>query len=77
VVQRGEDRTDTVNKFLDLRVSKRQRIGASSVELSLDMFNVLNANHVLGQNEGLGGTWGRPNRILTPRIIRLGATVRF
>jgi hypothetical protein len=77
VVQRGEDRTETVNKFLDVRVSKRQRIGVSSVELSLDMFNVLNANHVLGQNEGLGGTWGRPNRILTPRIIRLGATVRF
>jgi hypothetical protein len=77
VVQRGEDRTDTVNKFLDVRVSKRQRVGVSSFELSLDMFNVLNANHVLGQNEGLGATWSRPNRVLTPRIIRLGATVRF
>ena len=41
------------------------------------MFNVLNANHVLLQNEAIGTTWGRPTRILTPRIIRLGATLRF
>ena len=41
------------------------------------MFNVLNANHVLGQNEALGTTWARPNRVLTPRIIRFGLTARF
>jgi hypothetical protein len=77
VAQRGEDRTETVNKFLDVRLSKRQRLGIANVELSLDMFNVLNANHVLLQNEGLGATWGRPTRILTPRIIRFGVTARF
>ncbi|MGD9902506.1 MAG: carboxypeptidase regulatory-like domain-containing protein [Vicinamibacterales bacterium] len=77
VAQRGEDRTETVNKFVDVRVSKRQRLGMASVELSLDMFNVLNANHVLLQTENLGSSWGRPTRILTPRILRLGATVRF
>ena len=37
----------------------------------------MNANHVLLQNEALGTTFGRPTRILTPRIIRLGATLRF
>jgi hypothetical protein len=77
VAQRGEDRTETVNKFLDVRVSKRQRLGIANVELSLDLFNVMNANHVLLQTENLGATWGRPTRILTPRILRLGATVRF
>lgn len=77
VVQRGEDRTETVTKFLDLRASRRFRIGPASLEGSVDVFNVLNANHVLGQNEALGSTWARPNRILTPRIIRLGVTARF
>lgn len=77
VEQRGEDRTETVNKFLDLRIAKRQRISVANLEVSLDLFNVLNANHVLGQNTTLGATFGRPNRILTPRIIRLGATLRF
>ncbi len=77
VATRGTDRTETVNQFLDLRLSKRQRVGMANFELSLDMFNVLNANHVLGQNENLGTTWSRPNRILTPRILRLGVTARF
>ena len=74
---RGTDRTDDVTKFVDLRVARRFALGMSSIEGSLDLFNALNANHVLLQNEGIGATWGRPTRILAPRIIRLGATVRF
>jgi hypothetical protein len=77
VATRGSDRTDTVNQFLDLRGSKRFTFGRASLEGTLDLFNVLNANHVLLQSEALGSTWGRPTRILTPRIIRLGATLRF
>ncbi len=77
VQQRGEDRTETVNKFLDLRFAKRFNMGTSSIEGNVDFFNLLNANHVLGQVEGLGATWSRPNRILTPRIIRFGVTARF
>ncbi|MGE0359116.1 MAG: hypothetical protein AB7H93_24290 [Vicinamibacterales bacterium] len=77
VAQRGTDRTETVNQFLDLRASKRLRVGPASLEGTIDLFNVMNANHVLLQNEGLGTTWGRPTRILTPRIIRFGLTARF
>jgi len=77
VAPRGTDRTDTVNQFLDLRFSKRMQIGIMNLEPTLDLFNVLNANHVLAQNEALGATWGRPSRILTPRIIRFGVTARF
>jgi hypothetical protein len=77
VAPRGTDRTDTVTQFVDLRLSKRQRIGLANLELSLDLFNVMNANHVLLQNEALGTTFGRPTRILTPRIIRFGLTARF
>lgn len=74
VQQRGVDRTETVDKFVDLRFSKRFD---RRYEASMDLFNVLNANHVLGQGEALGGSWGRPNRILAPRIIRFGFTARF
>jgi hypothetical protein len=77
VNQRGEDRTETVNKFIDIRFSKRFRVGHSSLEGTLDVFNLLNANHVLGQNTGLGSTFGRPNRVLAPRIVRFGVTARF
>jgi hypothetical protein len=77
VQQRGVDRTDNVTKFVDLRVSKRFRMGTSSFEGSLDIFNVLNANHVLLQNTGLGSTWARPTQILSPRVMRLGLTAKF
>jgi hypothetical protein len=77
VQPRGVDRTETVNKFVDVRIAKRFAAGIARIEGSLDVFNVLNANHVLAQTEAIGSTLGRPSRILTPRIVRLGATVRF
>jgi hypothetical protein len=75
--ERGEDRTDTVNKFVDVRFAKRFRVGRSRLEANVDFFNLLNANHVLLQNEAVGSTLGRPSRILAPRIIRFGVTARF
>ena len=46
----GEDRTETVNKFVDLRFGKRFSVGrAGSYEATVDIFNLLNANHVLLQ----------------------------
>ena len=77
VQQRGEDRTETVDKFIDLRFAKRFQVNRANLEATVDLFNLLNANHVLGQVESLGATWSRPNRILTPRIIRFGVTARF
>lgn len=74
---RGVDRTETVNKFVDVRFAKTFPLGISRLEGSIDIFNLLNANHVLEQNEAIGSTIGRPSRILTPRIVRVGATVRF
>lgn len=77
LVQRGTDRTDDVTRFVDVRVAKRFAINRSSIEGAVDFFNILNANHVLLQTESIGTTWGRPTRILTPRIIRFGVTVRY
>jgi hypothetical protein len=77
VQQRGDDRAETVNKFVDVRFAKRFSLGASRLEGSIDVFNVLNANHVQLQNEAIGTTWGRPTRILAPRIVRFGVTARF
>ena len=77
VQPRGVDRTETVTQFVDIRVGKRFALGFTRLEGSVDIFNLLNANHVLAQNEAIGTTIGRPSRILTPRIVRLGATFRF
>lgn len=74
---RGEDRTETVNKFVDVRVAKRFAFGGARLEGNVDVFNLLNANHVLEQNTATGTTFGRPSRILAPRIVRFGLTARF
>ena len=63
-----------VNEDGRVRLNDRAR---ANLEGTIDLFNLLNANHVLGQVTTLGSTWGRPNRILTPRIIRFGITARF
>ena len=78
LAQRGTDRTEDVTRFVDFRFAKRFAIpGLSSLEGVVDLFNLLNANHVLLQTEQIGTTFGRPTRILTPRIVRFGVTARF
>jgi hypothetical protein len=77
VQPRGDDRLEKVTKFVDVRFAKRFEAGFARLEGTLDIFNMLNANHVTGQVEAVGSTVGRPNRILTPRIIRFGVTARF
>jgi hypothetical protein len=76
VAQRGEHRTEAVTNFIDLRFSKR--FGAPSrFEVAWDIYNILNANPVLSENQGIGTTFGRPQSILSPRIMRLNLTARF
>jgi hypothetical protein len=77
VQPRGEDRTETVTKFVDVRFSKRFVLANTRYEGTVDLFNVLNANHVLDQTTATGSTWGRPTRVLAPRIVRFGVTARF
>lgn len=77
VQPRGEERTDTVTKFVDIRFAKRFALGTRRLEGSIDVFNLLNANHVLLQTEVIGSAIGVPSRILAPRIIRFGLTARF
>jgi hypothetical protein len=77
VQPRGEDRTETISKFVDVRFAKRFSMGTTRFEGTVDIFNLLNANHVMNQNTATGSTWGRPSLILTPRIVRFGLTTRF
>ncbi len=67
VQPRGVDRTEDVTQFVDVRFAKRWTFPAMRLEGTVDVFNLLNANHVTGQVEAIGTTIGRPNRILTPR----------
>jgi hypothetical protein len=66
------------NNF-DLRLSKILRFGPRRLTLSVDGYNLTNADTVLAQNNGFvpGGTWLTPTRIASPRYMKVGAQFDF
>jgi hypothetical protein len=64
---------------LDLRIAKILQLGRARTAVNLDLFNVLNNNAILSQNNAFGGTtpWQTPQSILTARFIKISAQVDF
>ena len=64
---------------LDLRLAKTIKIaGSSSLNLNLDVFNVFNDDLVMVQQRTVNtAVFNRVDEILSPRILRIGATFRF
>jgi len=62
---------------VDLSVKKLFSIGAQEIEGALDMFNLLNSNVVLDQNQSFGPTLDQPIQILQPRLLRVSAQWKF
>lgn len=66
------------NNF-DLRLSRIQRFGSKRLTISVDGYNLTNADTVLAFNSGFapGGTWLTPTRIAAPRYMKVGAQFDF
>ena len=62
---------------LDLSARKGFTFGRQRFEASLDMFNALNSNVVLAQNQSFGATLDQPSQILQPRLLRVSAQWKF
>ena len=75
IVEPGTIYGSRVNQ-LDLRVGKVLRFGATRANVSLDFFNVLNANTPLGFNNSFG-TWQRPTSVQKPRLLKVVAQLNF
>ncbi len=74
---RGNTRLDNVTLW-DVRVSKVFRFATSgSVEVALDVFNLLNQSAKTVINENVGPTFGNPIAILPPRVARIGLVFKF
>jgi len=76
VVPRGEVRYDPVH-LLDLRLSKRVRLGASQIEFLADVYNVLNSSAVTGEVGAIGSSLGVPSSIVDGRLLRVGLKFTF
>jgi hypothetical protein len=84
VLQLGKLYDDRLNQ-IDLRIAKRAHIGKSALQLTVDIYNVLNGDAVVngenvtyGQYTAIGNTsWMRPTNTLQPRLFKLGARLDF
>jgi hypothetical protein len=63
--------------LVDLRVEKPLRLGPFSAALSLDVFNLANADTVLQVNRTQASGGPQPVEVITPRIVRLGVRLSF
>jgi hypothetical protein len=63
---------------VDLRVSKILRVTRrTTVQLNLDLYNVLNGSGILQRNNAFGAVWGQPQLIQEPRMAQFGGRVTF
>jgi hypothetical protein len=62
---------------LDLSFRKTFSMGKYRVDGALDMFNALNSNVVLSQNQNFGSTLGQPLAVLQGRLLRLSSQIKF
>ena len=65
------------NTQLNVRLSRSVRVRGLRVEPQLDVFNLTNANQVLGMTTRYGAAWQNATSILAPRVFKLGAQVSF
>jgi hypothetical protein len=61
---------------LDLQFGKTLRFGGTRAVLSVDLYNALNADAVITQNNS-NAAWQRPQAILQARFAKFGVQVDF
>ena len=62
---------------VDLRIAKNFDVGGSRLQGQFDLYNLLNGNAVLTQNNTYGSAWQRPLTIMYGRMIKFGMQFEF
>jgi hypothetical protein len=62
---------------LDLRFAKIFSFGSRRATINLDLYNALNANPVLNQNNTFGTAWQTPLAILNARLFKISGQFDF
>lgn len=62
---------------LDLAFRRVFRVRQMRIDGALDMYNALNGNVVLSENQNFGATLGQPLAVLQGRLLRLSAQIKF
>jgi hypothetical protein len=76
LVERNTDFEDRLTR-VDIRVAKNIQLGSVRLQPRLDLYNILNANTILGVSSTYGPNLFRPSSVLAARFIKIGLDVRF
>jgi hypothetical protein len=78
LIEPGSMYGDRLN-VLDMRFAKVMRLGRTRTNVGFDVYNILNRNPVISNNFTFvpGGTWLRPNSILSARFVKFSAVIDF
>jgi hypothetical protein len=74
--ERGDERLPDV-AMVDLRISRSFRFGTRRITPLIEVFNLGNADTIVGYTTTVGSAYLRPSDILAPRIVRVGLTMDF
>ena len=71
--------TKSLERFtqLDFSISRSVRLGGKTIKGEFDLFNALNSNVVLSQNQTFGANLDQPTEILQGRLLRVAALFTF
>ena len=76
VEPRATTRLPALNQ-LDLSIKRSWKLGATSFEPRVDIYNALNASTILGRNSQLGPAYGQVSNIQRGRLIKVGFNMEF
>jgi hypothetical protein len=62
---------------IDFRLGKTIDLGPTRVEAQFDLYNLMNANAVLGINNRFGQAWLNPTQVLPGRLAKVGLSLTF
>jgi hypothetical protein len=62
---------------VDMRFGRAFTTGPLRTKFMVDLYNALNANTILQQNNTYGPAWLRPTYILPARLVKFGVQVDF
>ena len=67
---------DRINQ-VDLRIGKLLHLSGMRETVSVDLYNALNVNSTLAQNNTFGSAWLRPTQIMPPRFAKVSLQLDF
>jgi len=62
---------------LDLRLAKKFAVKRTRLQLNFDLYNVMNANDIVGYNNTYGAKWLQPTQILDARLAKFSVQLDF